>query len=205
MRLTALILAAVAIGLPSVAGAAVFVYGGTLSGSAESPPNASPGTGTVLVTFDNVAHTLRVQSSFSGLTSPTTQAHIHAATAAPLTGTAIVATTLPNFPGFPLGVTFGVYDAIFNTLAATTYNPAFVMANGGTPATAETALAGALAQGTSYFNIHTSAFPGGEIRAFLTSTSVPEPAGWTTMIAGFGLAGAALRGSRAPSRRPATT
>lgn len=41
----------------------------------------------------------------------------------------------------------------------------------------------------SYFNIHTSQFPGGEIRGFLTQVTgqVPEPA--TLALFCFGLAG----------------
>jgi hypothetical protein len=40
-------------------------YVADLSGPAESPPNASPGTGFAVVDFDNAAHTLHVQISFS--------------------------------------------------------------------------------------------------------------------------------------------
>jgi hypothetical protein len=63
-----------------------------------------------------------------------------------------------------------------NTLDLTllsSYNPAYVTANGGTTAGAEAALVLALSQGTSYLNIHSSFAPGGEIRGFLVPT--PEP------------------------------
>ena len=110
---------------------------------------------------------MRVQAQFSGLTTGTIASHIHACTASPGTGTASVATTTPTFPGFPLGVTSGSYDRTFDTLSAGTYNPAFVSSHGGTPASAEAALATCLAAGTAYLNIHTTMFPGGEIRGFL--------------------------------------
>ena len=42
-------------------------------------------------------------------------------------------------------------------------------------AAAETTLFNGLFAGTEYLNIHTTAFPGGEIRGFLSP--VPEPAG----------------------------
>jgi hypothetical protein len=44
-------------------------------------------------------------------------------------------------------------------------------------------------------NIHTTQFPGGEIRGFLDA--VPEPAAWALMLLGFGLAGGAARMWRA--------
>src|SRR6187200_3303491 len=59
--------------------ASVFVLGTTLSGPAESPPNASPGTGTALFTYDDVAHTLALNVVFSGLLGTVTASHIHAA------------------------------------------------------------------------------------------------------------------------------
>lgn len=175
---------ALALGCASAAQASITVYDATLRGSTESPPNASPGTGTATVTIDTVANTMLVSVSFSGLTSGTTASHIHAATAAPLTGTAGVATTVPTFPGFPLGVTSGTYSNLFDLLSLSTYNPAFVTANGGTAASAETALLAALSADKAYLNIHTLNYPGGEIRGFLIA--VPEPATWIMMLLGFG-------------------
>jgi hypothetical protein len=77
--------------------------------------------------------------------------------------------------------------AYTNTLDLTlssSYNPAFIMANGGTPGSAEVALLAGLAAGEAYLNIHTTNFPNGEIRGFLTP--VPGP------IAGAGLPGLIL-------------
>ncbi len=132
-------------------------------------------TGTSTVIYDSVAHTLRVEVTFAGLTGPTTASHIHAATAVPGAGTVGVATTLPTFPGFPLGVTSGTYDQTLDLTDAGSFNPAFVTANGGTLASAESALIGALEQERAYLNIHTTVYPGGEIRGFLVE-SVPDGA-----------------------------
>ena len=167
------------------------VFTANLSGPAESPPNASPGTGTALITYDNVTHMMRVQVTFSGLVGVTTASHIHSATASPGTGTAGVATQVPTFVGFPLGVTSGTYDNTLNLTLASSWNPAFITANGGTPGSAETALFSAALQGLSYLNIHSETFPGGEIRGFLVLHEVPEPA--AMLLLGTGLMGVAAK------------
>ena len=181
------------IGIPlTTAKADVLQYDAFLSGPNESPPNISPGTGTAIVDYDNVAHTLMVDVSFSGLLGTTTASHIHAATASPGTGTAGVATTTPTFAGFPLGVTSGSYSNLLDLTLASSYNPAYVTANGGTTASAEAALAAAMAAGEAYLNIHTTVVPGGEIRGFLTL--VPEPSG--AALLGLGAAIIAWAGRR---------
>ena len=161
-----------------------FVYTAVLSGPAEAPPNASPGAGFTVVEIDTTAHTLRVQTTFSGLLGTTTASHIHSATATPGVGNVGVATQLPSFSGFPLGVSSGTHDATFDTTLASTWNPAFITANGGTPLGAEASLAAGLAAGRAYLNIHTNLFPGGEIRGFLQP--VPEPTGFVLAAVGVG-------------------
>ena len=117
-----------------------------MSGPAESPPTASPGTGSGLIIIDSTANTLNIVSeTFSGLTSGTTASHIHCCTAVAGVSTAGVATQVPTFSGFPLGVTSGSYSLLFDMTQASTWNLAFITASGGTPAGAEAALvAGAL-------------------------------------------------------------
>lgn len=172
-RLTCFVALLVALaGMPPSSHAALFSYSASLSGPNESPPNESPGIGTALVDYDDQAHTLRVRATFSDLIGTVTMTHIHGPTAAAGTGTAGVMTTTPTFPGFPAGVTSGTYDNTFDLTLASSWNPSFITSSGGTPATAETTFATALAEGKTYFNIHTSVFGGGEIRGFL----VPEPA-----------------------------
>lgn len=179
-----LAMAAYMLAVTPFAHATVINYAANLNGANESPSNASPGTGFALVTVDDVAHTMHVQATFSGLLSGTTVAHIHCCTAVPLTGVVAPATTTPSFTGFPQGVTSGTYDIIMNMTLASSYNPAFVAAHGGIPG-AEADLFAGMSLGRSYFNIHTTQFPGGEIRGFLTQ--VPEPA--TLALFCFGLAG----------------
>jgi hypothetical protein len=52
-------------------------------------------------------------------------------------------------------------------LLASSYNPSFVTNNGGTPASAWAALRAGISAGKAYLNIHSTTFPGGEIRGFL--------------------------------------
>jgi len=151
------------------------IYSASLTGANEAVPNASPGVGAVIVTFDIDAHSLRLQSIFAGLAGLTTAAHIHCCTAAPGIGTAGVATMVPTFTDFPTGVSSGTYDFTFDTSQASFWNASFVTANGGSTSSAELALLGGLDSGTSYFNVHSSVYPGGEIRGFLTAAPIPEP------------------------------
>ena len=150
------------------------VFTATLSGGIEVPPNASPGTGTITVDLDVMAHTMTIDVTFSGLLSPSTVAHIHCCTADPLSGTASPATHTPTFLGFPAGVTSGTYHHVFDTSDAATWNTGFINSHGGTTADAEAALLAGMTAGTAYFNIHSQDFGGGEIRGFLQP--VPEPA-----------------------------
>jgi hypothetical protein len=172
--------------LGQAASAGIIGYEAILNGPSESPANASPGTGFAEITIDTILQTMRVQVSFSGLLGPDTASHIHCCTVSPGVGTAGVATTVPYFAGFPIGVTSGTYDNTLDLTLASSYNSSFETANGGTTAGAEAALLAAMAAGDTYLNIHTNSFPGGEIRGFL----VPEPA--TLLMAGAALAGLAI-------------
>lgn len=173
--------------------AAPITYTVTLSGANEAPANGSPGVGSGTITIDTALHTLDLNFSFSGLTGTTTAAHIHCCTAAPGTGTTLVATQIPSFTGFPLGVTGGSYAHQFDLTQLASYNTVFVTVNGGTAALAEAALAAGLAARTAYLNIHTTTFPGGEIRSF-ADVPAPEPATLSLLLAG--VAGIALRRRR---------
>lgn len=136
------------------------------------------GSGNVTVTYDDVARTLAISATFSGLSGPTTAAHIHCCTGTAGTGTvgvAVIPGTLPLLPG-----------AVSTTLDLTqlgTYHVGF-LANG-TAAEKEAALLAGMQAGRAYFNVHTIIFPAGEIRGFLQP--VPEPASLVLL----GLAGVA--------------
>jgi hypothetical protein len=70
-----------------------------------------------------------------------------------------------------------------------------VTAHGGNVTQARTDFFAGLAARQAYLNVHSSVFPGGEIRGQLFAR-VPEPASWAMMIAGFGLLGATGRTRR---------
>lgn len=159
----------------AVAWADPITYSASLTGAAEVTPNASPASGAAIVTFDIDTHSLRVQSIFAGLSSPSSAAHIHCCTTDAGSGSAGVATMVPYFTGFPIGVTAGTYDHTFDTSASSFWNAAFLSANGGSTSTAEASLLAGLNSGTSYFNVHSTLYPSGEIRGFLAAPTAPVP------------------------------
>jgi hypothetical protein len=181
------------IAAPAVTCADTVTYNTPLNAASEPYAVASSATGFAIVTIDTTNQTIEVNVTFSGLTSGNTAAHIQCCTATPGSGTAIVASTTPTFTGFPSGATLGNYDHVFDLTASSTYNPAFVAIQGSV-ANAEAVLLAGLADGEAYLNIHTTNFPGGEIRGFLaptTTTSMPEPSNlWLLGIGLLALLGA---------------
>ncbi len=163
-------------------------YRATFSGGAENPSNQSDatGTGTLRVIGDSIF----VNITYSGLGSGLADGHIHCCTAP--TGNAGVAI---GFSGLPLGTTSGTIRRTLDLTQTGVFRSAFVTGSGpngsGTIDLARQRLFAELDAGNVYFNLHTTNFPGGEIRGNLGV--VPEPATWAMLVVGFGLVGSAVR------------
>ena len=194
--LFSLALAAAMLVAAPLAHAALIHFHVNLSGANEVPATLSLGTGVADFDLDTTAQTLAGHIVFSGLSGNTTASHIHCCLASPfLAGVNVpVATLVPAFPGFPLGVTSGVDDFILDLTMASSYNnPSFQTAHGGTVASEEAAFIAGLLNNETYLNIHTNLFPGGEIRGF---AAVPEPMTATLLVLGLAAAGFVSRRRR---------
>lgn len=142
---------------------AMWTFSDGIDGLQETPPNASPATGIASGTYDDVTNMLMIDISASGFVAPITAKHIHKA---------------------PVGVAGGVVFALSGPTGGTslTSHDMFVLTE---------AMEADFLGGLYYVNIHSSAFPGGEIRGQLHATPVPEPG---TLVAGvLGLAAFAVR------------
>jgi hypothetical protein len=182
-------LAATVFGLP--ASAAPISFSTTLGPEVMG----ATGSGSARVVFDDVALTMFVEAEFEGLSGTTTVAHIHCCTVVPGAGTIGVATYPGTFPGFPVGVTAGSYSNTFDMSLATSYTAGFVTTfGGGTVPGAFAAVIAGLDAGRGYFNVHSTAFGGGEIRGFLVR--VPEPGALALIGLGLVLVAFATRRRR---------
>lgn len=171
----------VALGFLSSAARADFIATATLSGSEETPPNASAGLGFATLVYESASDSLVYSVTFAGLSAPLAAAHIHIGPAG------VAGPIIFPFSGVPSD-TSGTFAGIL-TAADLTPRP-------GASTFAE-ALA-AIQAGDTYINLHTSNFPGGEIRGQLQQVLVvPEPTG----LALLGFGGAAV-GAIALRRRP---
>lgn len=180
--------------LASSAFAATTTYSAIASGPAEAVPVASPGYSIATIVIDDVANTLQLSSPFWQLLGTTSDAHIHAATEQPLLGTAGVAVPLD---GFPLGVRSGTYANTWNLLDAGTYSAAYLTANGNSVSAARDSLLSDINENRAYLNIHTSLYPGGEIRGFIVANPVPEPSAYAMLALGLVGVGAVARRKKA--------
>src|SRR5512142_1544499 len=127
-----------------------------LSGVGETPPNASPATGFGTLVLNAAQTQITVDESWSGLTAPATASHIHGPG-----GVGTNAAVIFPFSGVPAATSGSIPEQTF------AITPTQV---------------GYLFSGYLYMNVHTSTYPGGEIRGQLTL--IPEPS--TAALLGLG-------------------
>jgi hypothetical protein len=136
-----------------------------LSGLGENPPNASPASGFGTVVLNAAQNQITVDESWSGLLAPATASHIHGPG-----GAGTNAPVLFPFSGVPAATAGAIPQQTF------AITPTQV---------------GYLFSGYLYMNVHTSVFPGGEIRGQLLL--VPEPGSLALLGLGLGVVAWRLR------------
>ena len=136
---------ALGLGMASRANAQVVAWDVPLDGAQAVPPTGSPGTGFCKVTLDKATGAVTVDGTFSGLTTPAIAAHIHLAPA-------------------------GVPGPVIIPLTATAATAGTITGGGNIGANQ----AAMQAAGT-YINLHSVAFPGGEIRGQIDTLQPPPP------------------------------
>jgi len=154
--------------------AALFTFDANLTGDQQVPTNTSTATGFGTVVLDDVAHTITVDLSWSGLTAAANAAHIHG----------------PGAPGTNANIIFPFNDVPAATSGSIS-EQTFGISNNRIPQ---------LEAGLFYMNIHDANFPNGEIRGQL----LPVPESDTLTLSIVGLAGfmiSRLRGLAKGRRR----
>jgi len=134
----ALLTAAAVLAFTPAAFAEVVNYKADLKASSEVPANDSKGSGAVTATYDTATKKLTFSSTYKDLTGPATAAHFHG----------------PAKDGANAGVMVPVKDMTASPLKG--------------EATLTDDQAKALTDGLMYFNIHSAANKGGEIRGQVT-------------------------------------
>lgn len=169
-----IVLLAASLSLPMAASAATKVYSFNLDGLQEVPSNGSPAAGSAQFTVDDTLDTITFVLTAFNLQGTFAAAHIHG----------------PALPGVNAGVVFGLTGANADYAGPVMAGP-FPIANSymlyGADKAAGPSLADAInAQPWMYYvNLHTSAYPGGEIRGQMAP--VPEASASAMMLGGLGL------------------
>jgi CHRD domain len=150
-------------------------FSAKLGGFSEVPSINSNGTGTLELDVGTAAITYTL--SYSGLGSPVTQAHIHIGQEHTAGGIMVfLCSNLGNAPAGTPACPTGPGTVTGTIMAASVIGPA----PQGVAAGDFNALVKAIANNAAYGNVHTTVFPGGEIRGQIQSggTVTPPPSPW---------------------------
>jgi hypothetical protein len=126
-------------------GGNTYTISASLTGGAETPGNASTGTGMLTGTYDPASYKLTYTLTWNKISGAPTEMHFHGPAAAGVSGPVAVSIT-----GFSATVTGSVSGSAVLSVGQ----------------------AGDLLSGKWYVNIHTAAFPNGEIRGQVVTTIV---------------------------------
>lgn len=156
---------------------ASLLFQAQLTGAAERlVPVATPATGFVTVLLNDAETGVTINLTFSGLLAPQSAAHIHCCATAD--GVAAVRIAPPTLP---LGNLVDFFVLIPDNLP-------------GAPPLTRAGFVQGLKDELAYFNVHSSQFPGGEIRGQLRA--VPAPTTLLLLGAGLAAVAAAIRRRR---------
>jgi hypothetical protein len=120
-----------------VARADIVHFAATLTGKDEVPPNSSAGTGQVTAELETTERALAYRATYQGLSGPATMAHFHGPAAPGSNAPPVV--VVGDQAKLPIGGSVRLTEQEMDDLLA----------------------------GKWYFNVHTAANPGGEIRGQL--------------------------------------
>lgn len=126
--------------------AQTYTVSSTLSGANEVPPNGSGATGTLTGTYDASTNVITLNVTYANLTTALSAAHLHKG-AAGVNGPVIINLNPTT------GMTSGNINGNFNVAASDEAD---------------------LIAGDVYINLHTSTYPGGEIRGQLSLVENPN-------------------------------
>ena len=145
--------------------AATFTFTTMMTGAADYVPAITPGFGSAQVTFDDAALAVTVNETWENLLGAATINHIHVATMPGGVGGVVLSLPIPN-----PSPTTGSFNGMF-TLSSASFDSLLMNTNAG----------------LAYVNLHSTSFPGGEIRGFLAP--IPEPETYALMAFGLGVVG----------------
>jgi hypothetical protein len=179
-RLVACAAVLATLGLAPAAQAALVTFSApNLTGAQETPPNASPATGSALVTFDTTNNTVSYNVAFANLTTPINDAHIHWGPPG-VAGPVLLPLALPPSPSNS--------GTLSGSLISSDLHPDPVHGIASLQDVVNAGLGGNL-----YVNVHSIGLPSGEIRGQLAA--VPEPSTYALLLLGLvGTAAVRIRG-----------